>query len=104
MNNEELTITLKISQFLKYILGSLENIQIEKEEAKVLALLNIPSIHIQFNDLENGKELQKPILWWQKWWQKDLQKRQQEKRNSELQRLATLKNSSNITKTIKWFM
>jgi hypothetical protein len=103
-NTTELTITLKVSRFLTYILGSLEKVPIEKEEATILQILNIPSIHIQFDDLETLKELQKPLLWQQKEWFKDITRREKIRKESELRRIAANKQSENIQKVISFFM
>ena len=103
MNENNLTITIKVSRFLDYILGSLEKVSIEKEEAKVLEILELPSIHVQFNSLETDKPLDKPLLWWSKEWYKDVKRREKIKKESELRRLAANKQSENIQKVLQFF-
>ena len=106
MTNEKLEeplITIRVSRFLFYVLGSLEKVPIEPEEAKVLELLNTQSIHIQWDDLDFPyKPLEKPFLWQWKYWHIDTKRRAIEKQRAEIERKASNKQRENIEKIIKF--
>lgn len=81
------------------MIGPLEKAPIDIEEARLLEILKIPSIYIQFYEVEGpheGKPLDQPMLWWWKFWQLDLKRRENFKKKKEFERNVCNKQSENI--------
>jgi|ERR1051326_3964570 hypothetical protein len=103
--SEELPMSMTVSRFLKYVLGDLEKAPIYLEEARLLELLKVPSIHVQFYTLDEPiKPLELPIVWQQKYWHQDVLRRRKLKEKHDLERLACNRMRENIQRAMKHFM
>lgn len=104
---DELHITLPFKDFLDNALGELDNVPIKRMHvAQVIAMtdFNEQFVHIQFEDLETGKPLNRPLMWNIKDWKTNYGKFLRDKKIAELRRIAANKQTDNITSVQKHLM
>lgn len=90
---------IPLKRLVFYILGNtLDKSPVEPIDGLMLAAMDHEErlIHIQFDSLETGQKLEKPICWRKKDWVSEYAKWCQDKKFSELRRSAATKQSQNI--------
>lgn len=88
-NKEELMFALPLRRFVEYYVSTLDKRQITYDDAIVIAAIDKLEqfCHIQFEDLETGKKLDKPLLWNKNDWLSNYEVHKHKKKNSAIERI-----------------
>lgn len=101
-HSEDKTITLPISRFIEYLVGSADKrYHVHADDATVLALKDSAEVfaHVEFPDKDNTLDM--PCVWRAKEWKVDAEKRARDKANAAKERLAANIFHENIDRVSK---
>lgn len=98
MANPEKMLTLPLRRFMEYYVSTLDSRPIEYEDALVIDAIDKDKsfAHVQFEDLDTGKKLDRPRLWNINDWRSDYKVHLFKKRQSTIRYLKSETEKDNI--------